>query len=90
MDFWENPKYQDSEQPLRAWFAEVKAAAWNCPNDIKEKYKSASRIGKNRAVFNLKGNTYRLVVAIRYEYKLVFIRFIGTHQQYDKINAPEI
>jgi mRNA interferase HigB len=89
-EFWENPKHRDSEQPLRAWFAEVKEADWNSPNDIKAKYKSASIVGNNRLVFNIKGNTYRLVVSVRYEFKIVYIRFIGTHQQYDKIDSKEV
>ena len=89
-DFWENKNYGDSEQPLRAWYAEAKAAEWKNPNEIKEKYHTASFVGNNRVVFNIKGNNYRLVVAVRYEFKIVYIRFIGTHEQYDKIDAGGI
>ena len=89
-DFWENQKYKNAEQPLKAWYTEAKESEWNFPHDIKDKYKNASFIGNNRIVFNIKGNEYRLAVAVKYDYKIVYIRFIGTHEQYDKINAKEI
>ncbi len=89
-EFWEEPKYRDSEQALRAWYTEAKKARWKSTNDIKKMYKNASFIGNNRIVFNIKGNKYRLIVAIRYEFQLIFIRFIGTHEQYDKVNAKEV
>jgi mRNA interferase HigB len=89
-DFWENKNHADAEQPLRAWYAEAKAADWKNPNEIKAKYHSASFVGNNRVVFNVRGNHYRLVAAIRYEFKIVYIRFIGTHEQYDKINAGNV
>lgn len=87
-EFWE--EYHDAEGPLRAWYVEAIAAQWKKPNDIKKKYKSASILGNNRAVFNIAGNKYRLVTAIKYEYQIVYIRFVGTHKQYDKINAKEV
>lgn len=89
-DFWNNSNYRDSEHPLRAWYAEAKRANWTKPSDIKKKYKNASFLASNRVVFNIKGNKYRLIVAIKYVFKIVFIRFVGTHKQYDKINAEEI
>jgi mRNA interferase HigB len=89
-DFWENKKFQDSEQPLRAWFAEVEQAKWKNQNEIKAQYANASIIGNNKVVFNIKGNDYRLIVAIRFDFQIVYIRFIGTHAQYDKINALEV
>ncbi|MCK5510218.1 type II toxin-antitoxin system HigB family toxin [Candidatus Parcubacteria bacterium] len=89
-DFWEKPKYKDSEQALRAWFFEVKKEEWKSPNDVKNKYKNASVVGNGRIVFNVKGNKYRLIVAIRYKFKIVFIRFIGTHSEYDRINEKNI
>ncbi|MEA1963088.1 MAG: type II toxin-antitoxin system HigB family toxin [Patescibacteria group bacterium] len=89
-DFWENPKYKDSEQALRSWFFEIKKEEWKTPNDIKTKYKNVSIVGNSRAVFNIKGNKYRLVVAIKYKFKIIFIRFIGTHSEYDKIDAKNI
>lgn len=86
--FWE--QHKDAEQPLRAWFSEAKSAQWRSPNEIKERYPSASVIGGGRVVFNIKGNTFRLVVAIKYELGIVYIRFIGTHAEYDKVNAALI
>jgi mRNA interferase HigB len=88
--FWQDHRYQDSEQALRAWYAEAKMANWESPQEIKEHYRSASIIGNNRVVFNLCGNKYRLIVAIKYNFRIIYIRFIGTHKQYDKINAEEI
>lgn len=84
------PECADAKQPLDAWFREVKKAQWTTPADIKEKYKSASIVGDNRVVFNIAGNKYRLVVRINYKAKIVYIRFIGTHREYDKINAEEV
>ncbi|MFA6376958.1 MAG: type II toxin-antitoxin system HigB family toxin [Candidatus Paceibacterota bacterium] len=89
-DFWENDKYRDSEQPLKSWYHEAKQAKWKSPNEIKSKYRSASILNNNRAVFNIKGNRYRLVVAVNYHFQIIFIRFIGTHKEYDKINAQNI
>lgn len=86
--FWQ--KHNDAEQPLKAWYAEVKAANWRSPAGIKRFYRSASIPGNNRVVFNIKGNSYRLVTAVNYDFKIVYIRFIGTHKEYDKINAEEI
>ena len=89
-DFWESGKYRDSEQSLKSWYHEVKKERWRSPNDIKLKYRSASILNNNRAVFNIKGNQYRLVVAINYHFRIIFIRFIGTHKEYDKIDAKTI
>jgi mRNA interferase HigB len=86
-EFWkENP---DSEQPLKAWHAEASRAKWETPADIKEKYGSATILKKGRVVFNIGGNKYRLIVRINYESQTVFIRFIGTHKQYDAIDDAE-
>jgi len=84
-DFWENPKYPDSEQPLKSWFDEAKNASWETPKDIKKQYRNASFISNNRVVLNIHGNKYRLVVAIKYSLGLCYIRFIGTHEQYEKL-----
>lgn len=89
-DFWSKPKYRDSEQPLKAWYDEATVASWKTPNDIKKKYRNASFIANNRVVFNIHGNTYRLVVAIKYPLGLCYIRFIGTHKQYDEIDVETI
>ncbi len=89
-EFWENPEYADSETSLRSWYHDAKKADWKNSNELKPQYKSASIVGEGRVVFNIKGNTYRLVVSIDYEFQVIFIRFIGTHEQYDKINAKTI
>ncbi len=86
--FWE--RHADSEISLRAWFKEAKAAAWQGPSEIKARYASASFLANDRVVFNIKGNEYRLVVAVRYDFSLVYVRFVGTHAEYDKIDATTI
>ena len=89
-EFFERPEYSDSEVPLRAWYHDAKVAGWKNSNELKRLYKKASIVGDGRVVFNIKGNDYRLVVAIDYEFQVIFVRFIGTHEQYDKINAKTI
>jgi len=89
-EFWEKSAYRDSEQPLRAWFAEARKAAWRTPHEVRGQYRSASVVGKDRMVFNIGGNKYRLVVAVRYDIGIVFIRFVGTHSQYNRIKAEEV
>lgn len=89
-DFWENDKYRDSEQSLKAWYREAKQAEWQSPNEIKRHYGSASILNDGRVVFNIKGNRYRLIVAVNYRFQIIFIRFIGTHENYDKINPQTI
>ncbi len=86
--FWQT--HPDVEQPLRSWFAKASQANWQTPGDIKADYRNASFIANNRVVFNIKGNNYRLVVAIKYEYGVVYIRFIGTHREYDRIDATTV
>lgn len=75
---------------LREWRIFVRAARWNTPEDIKKDFKSASFLKNNRVVFNIKGNDYRLVVLCAYKEGKVFVRFVGTHAEYDKINSEEI
>ncbi len=89
-EFWGQRGYRDAEQPLRAWFAEVRRASWRSPADIKEAHRNASFVGSDRVVFNIGGNKYRLVVAVKYSAQLVFIRFVGTHADYDDIDAGEV
>jgi mRNA interferase HigB len=88
--FWEQPKYQEAEQPLKAWFQEVSQAAWQQPADIKAQYGNASILKNRRVVFNIKGNDYRLVVAVSYKLQLIFIKFVGTHKEYDAIDAQTV
>ena len=83
--FWEKQK-----NPLRAWYIEARRANWRSPQDIKAAYPTASILRSNRIVFNVKGNTYRLTVAVKYEFQVAYIRFIGTHSEYDKIKAEEV
>jgi mRNA interferase HigB len=86
--FW--TRHKDCEQQLKAWYKEAEEAVWKNPKDIKKDYPSASFLANNRVVFNIKGNNYRLIVKISYDYGIVWIRFIGTHAQYDKIDASKI
>lgn len=87
-DFWE--EHADAEQQLKAWFHEAEAAQWKSFADIKARYRSADVLPGNRVVFDIKGNNYRLVVKVHYNRSLVFIRFVGTHAEYDRINAETI
>lgn len=87
-EFWE--KHNDSEDQLKTWYKEVSKASWSSPNDIKAEYPKASILKNGRDVFNICGNSYRLIVDINYERYWVFIRFIGTHSDYDKVNANTI
>jgi len=89
-DFYEQSKYSDSKSALEAWHKEVLKLEWNNPNQIKEMYRSASIIGDEKVVFNIAGNKYRLIVSINYDAHIVFIKFIGTHKQYDKVNIKEL
>lgn len=87
-EFW--LKHTDCEEQLKSWYEEANGVLWKTPADIKKEYPSASILEDNRIVFNIKGNKYRLIVKINYKYSIVWIRFVGTHGQYDKINARTI
>ena len=87
-EFWN--KYPDCEQQLKDWHQEADEAIWTGPRDIKQDFPTASFLANNRIVFNIKGNHYRLIVKVNYSYKMVWIRFIGTHAQYDRIDASNI
>jgi mRNA interferase HigB len=89
-EFWECPEYGDAQVPLEAWYREAMNATWLDPMAIKAQYRTASILKEGRAVFNIAGNKYRLIVWINYPTQTVFIKFIGTHQQYDKIDADTI
>lgn len=86
--FWE--RHPDAEQPLRAWYEEATSATWGQPADIKAQYRTASVLKNRRVVFNIKGNEYRLIVAIAYKLQIVYVKFIGTHQAYDAVDAETI
>ncbi len=87
-DFYE--RHTDAEQPLKAWLSEAQKANWKDPSEIKVQYKSASILKSRRVVFNIKGNTYRLVVAVAYQYGAIYIKFVGTHEEYDRIDAISV
>jgi mRNA interferase HigB len=87
-EFW--AKYPDAEQPLKAWVDEVHQADWTQPADIKAQYRSASVLKNRRVVFNIKGNDYRIVVGVAYRFGAVYVKFIGTHAQYDAIDAETV
>lgn len=89
-EHWEKPGREDSEGHLKAWYHEAKQATWNNPNEIKQQYRSASIVGDNRVVFNICGNKYRLIVKINYKTQWIFIRFVGTHKEYDRVDATKI
>ena len=89
-EFFEKSENSDSEIALRSWYHDVKTAEWENSNELKQRFRNASIVRDGRVVFNIKGNDYRLVVAIDYEFQVIFIRFIGTHKQYDKIDAKTI
>jgi mRNA interferase HigB len=89
-EFWEQPGRQEAEQPLKAWYTEVRKAAWRTPADVKAHYGSASLLPNGRMVFNIGGNKYRLIVMIRYDKQTVFVRFVGTHEDYDRIDAEMV
>jgi mRNA interferase HigB len=89
-EFWENPLYRDSEGPLKAWHDEVEGRTWANFADVRSFYRSADAVGHNRIVFNIAGNKYRLVVHVHYAAQIVYIRFVGTHKQYDDIDVTTI
>lgn len=87
-EFWE--KHPNVRQSLQAWHEDAKHAVWQSPSDIKAIYRNASIVANNRVVFNIKGNEYRLIVAVNYRLGIAYIRFVGTHAEYDRIDATEI
>jgi mRNA interferase HigB len=87
-EFW--TKHQDCEQQLKSWYREAETSEWKNTNEIKKEYPSASVLKGNRVVFNIKGNNYRLIVKINFHYQMMWIRFIGTHKEYDRIDANKI
>jgi mRNA interferase HigB len=89
--FWEEyPEHIDAKEPTLSWYRHALAADWSAPADVKQDFRNASILKDGRVVFNIAGNKYRLVVWINYAYRVVYIRFIGTHAQYDKIDVQTI
>lgn len=87
-EFWE--KFPDSEQYLKTWYDTALSSDWKSPADVKQTYANASILRDSRVVFNIKGNSYRLVARFNYEKQWIFVRFIGTHKEYDKVDADTI
>lgn len=87
-EFWE--KYPDSDETLKTWYKVAMKADWKNSNEVKTQYRNASVVGDSRIVFNICGNKYRLVVKFNYEMQWGWIRFIGTHSEYDRINVLTI
>ncbi|MDR2186757.1 MAG: type II toxin-antitoxin system HigB family toxin [Azonexus sp.] len=90
ISFYNQPQYADAKGALDAWYEIVRLAKWASPTDVKAQFANASIVGNNRVVFNIKGNDYRLVVAIAYRMQWVFIKFIGTHARYGAIDAATV
>jgi len=88
--FWSRPGRRDSEQPLRTWVHIVKSADWSKPTDVKNMFRSADIVANGRVIFDIGGNKYRLVAAVHYRGKRVYVRFIGTHSEYDGVDATTI
>lgn len=84
-EFWD--KHPESEQYLKTWYDIVRSSDWRSPNDVKKTYANASVLKDNRIIFNIKGNKYRLVAKFNFDKQWVFIRFIGTHEAYDKVDV---
>ena len=88
-DHWQLPRRGDSEQPLKSWYAVVKEADWAHFAQVKEQFGSASAVGE-RVIFNIAGNKYRLVAFINYEFRTVYVRFVGTHAEYDEVDVKNV
>ncbi|MBM3952004.1 MAG: type II toxin-antitoxin system HigB family toxin [Rhodospirillales bacterium] len=89
-EFWSRPGRGDAEQPLRAWVHIARAAAWTKPTDVKQMFRGADILRGGRAVFDIGGNKYRLVAAIHYRGQRIYVRFIGTHKEYDAIDTETV
>ncbi len=87
-DFW--VQHPEAEVPLRSWHALASLAQWASPAEVKAAYRSASFVAGNRIVFNIGGNRFRLVVAVHYDHKALFIRFVGTHAEYDRVDVTTL
>src|SRR5579862_6033133 len=87
-EFWE--EHPDSEQQLRAWYQDAKRAEWKTPTEVKDAHRNASIVANNRIIFNIKRNDYRHVVQVRHDLQIIYIRLVGSHMDYDKIDATTI
>ena len=89
-NFWGQPGHADARGPLRSWYDEAVKATWASPQDVKSQYANASICGNNRVVFNVSGNKYRLVVEMQYRAGIVWVKFVGTHAQYDRVDVENV
>ena len=87
-DYWE--EWPQAKQALLSWYEEAETAEWHHPNELKDQYRNASVLSDKRVVFNMHGNSYRLIADIEYRLKIIFIVWFGTHKQYDTINAEKV
>ena len=87
-EFWE--RHPDSEGPLVEWLRVARRESWRTLQDLREQFSRASFVGSNRVVFNIKGNRYRLVTSINYPYGIIYIRFVGAHSEYDRIDVETV
>jgi len=87
-EFW--VVHPSAEQPLRAWFSEATAGSWDSPQSIKDRYRHASFVGDNRVVFNIGGNKFRLITHVNYEFGIVYIKYVGTHADYNRVNPETV
>ena len=87
-DFW--ARHPDAEQPLKAWYDEAKHAVWRTPQDIRQRYPRASFVGHSPVGFQIKGNDTRVIVAVAYRFQAIYIKFIGTHTEYDRVDAATV
>lgn len=88
--FWERPGHGDARGALESWYEETLKASWSSPQAVKDQYATASICGNNRVVFNIGGNKYRLVVEMQYQAGIAWVKFIGTHAQYDHVNVETV
>ena len=88
--FWKQPSYYDARGPLESWYEEVLKSAWNSPQAVKDQFRNASICANNRIVFNIAGNKYRLVVEMQYRSGIAWVKFVGTHKQYAKIDVETV
>ena len=89
-NFWSQPGHADARGPLHSWYDEAVKATWASPQDVKGQYANASIWGNNRVVFNVGGNIYRLVVEMQYRAGIVWVKFVGTHAQYDRVDVENV
>lgn len=88
--FWKRPGFHDAKGPLESWYDEAIKAEWKSPQDVKAQFGTASICGNNRVVFNIGGNKYRLVVEMQYRAGIAWVKFVGTHAQYDDIDVETV